>query len=240
MRLLLISNSAKPGQPYLGYATPFIHDFLGNTPKKILFIPFAAVTYGFDEYVTKVNNALKDTGHVAYGIHHEAQPLKAVMEAEAIMVGGGNTFRLLSMMQELGIIPAVRERVLSAGVPYLGWSAGANVACPTICTTNDMPIVQPLDFGAFNLIDFQINPHYLDAHPTNHGGETREQRINEYLVANPDKYVIGLRENTMLRVEGNEYELKGELDARVFHYGDEPVEVAPSVLPHTLLGIRLR
>lgn len=227
MRLLLISNSASPGECYLEKPRADIARFLGDEAKQdVVFIPFAGVTFSFDQYVDKVNDALAEVGVKVRGVHQFKEPLKAIAEAKAIMVGGGNTFQLTKMMQEQGLIYAIRERV-QAGVPYVGWSAGSNVACPTICTTNDMPIVQPESFKALNLVPFQINPHYLDHHPSNHGGETREQRLLEYIVANPDMYVAGLREGSRFWIEGNELKLIGEHSLRIFKHGKEPYELRP-------------
>lgn len=227
MKLLLISNSASPGESYLEKPGQDIARHLGNAKGEVVFIPFAGVIPTFDEYVEKVNKALAPHGVKVRGIHTFGEPLRAIAEAKAIMIGGGNTFRLLRMMQEGGILHTIRERV-RAGVPYVGWSAGANVACPTICTTNDMPIVQPLSFEALNLVPFQINPHYLDVHPDNHGGETREQRIMEYIAANPGKYVIGLREGSRLLLEGDKLTMLGEKKARIFLQGKAPREIKPT------------
>ena len=130
-------------------------------------------------------------------------------------------------MQESGILNAISERVKN-GMPYVGWSAGSNVASPTICTTNDMPIVEPSSFKSFGFIPFQINPHYLDAHPSNHGGETREQRILEYIEANPDMYVVGLREGCRLFVEEGKLRMAGEKTLRIFRKGDTPYELQPN------------
>lgn len=225
MKLLLISNSASPGESYLEKPLQDIKRFLGAVTDNIIFIPFAGVTVEYDAYTAKVNNALAAIGLKVTGIHTCSNPIEAVMKASAIFVGGGNTFMLTRMMQQMGLIQAIRERVL-AGVPYIGWSAGSNVTCPTICTTNDMPIVEPESFRAFNLIPFQINPHYLDAHPDGHGGETREQRILEYIKANPHMYVAGLREGSRLWVEGEKIELLGERTMRLFKYGEEIKELS--------------
>ena len=119
---------------------------------------------------------------------------------------------------------AIRRRI-AAGVPYVGWSAGSNVACPTISTTNDMPIVQPESFDAIGAVKFQINPHYLDANPAGHAGETREQRILEFIEANPRRWVAGLREGCMLRYEDDRLELIGQRPMRIFKKGQEPFEV---------------
>jgi dipeptidase E len=142
------------------------------------------------------------------------------------MIGGGNTFALLKKMQEEDLLDVIFRRV-KAGVPYIGWSAGSNVTCPTICTTNDMPIVQPESFRAIGLVPFQINPHYLDANPAGHAGETREQRIMEYLEANRSRYVVGLREGCMLRIDDNGIELIGSRPMRIFKKGMATYEVQP-------------
>lgn len=227
MELLLISNSASPGEKYLEKASADLAQHLGERGKSPIFIPFAAVTYSFDEYVDKVNAALKDYDICVRGIHREADPIAAISRAEAILIGGGNTFQLVKMMQEQGLIQAIRERVLHGNIPYAGWSAGSNVACPTLCTTNDMPIVEPLSFEGLNFVPYQINPHYLDTHPEGHGGETREQRILEYIAANHDRYVVGLREGCRLLVDETGSHLIGEKPARIFKYGEPIREVQP-------------
>lgn len=159
-----------------------------------------------------------------YSIHKEADPVKAVQEAEAIAVGGGNTFYLVYMMHKLGLMNVIRQKVLE-GTPYIGWSAGSNVACPTLRTTNDMPIIQPASFDCLNIIPFQINPHYLDAHPEGHGGETRQQRIEEFLTVNREVTVVGLREASLLEIHGEKIFLKGRKPMRIFIHGTEPREV---------------
>ncbi len=223
MRLLLISNSTNAGEEYLKYPVGNIRDFLGNV-KEVLFVPYAAVTFSYDDYVRKVQARFDEFGVKVRGVHEFADPLTQVAKAEAIVVGGGNTFALTKKMQEQGLVQAIRERVL-AGVPYVGWSAGSNVACPTICTTNDMPIVQPWSFNVTGLIPFQINPHYLDHNPAGHAGETREQRIEEFIEANPAMWVAGLREGCMLRVEGSKLELIGPRPLRIFKHGRQPREL---------------
>jgi len=216
MKLLLISNSTNAGEVYLEYCKQNIADFLlQNNVRKILFFPFAAVTFSYDIYQQKVKEKLEPFGIEVDSIHHYSDAKKAVAEAQAIVVGGGNTFHLLKNVQELGLIEIIREKV-KGGTPYIGWSAGSNLTCPTICTTNDMPIVEPQSFSALNLIPFQINPHYLDAHPTGHAGETREQRIQEYIAANPNRFVAGLREACMFYVDGNHLRLHGSRPLRVF------------------------
>jgi dipeptidase E len=227
MKLLLISNSTNPGEKYLDYPKKNIKEFLGKKPVTALFIPYAAVTFSFDDYETKVAGRFREIGHDIISIHRFNDPVKALQEAEAIVVGGGNTWKLLKMIRENNLINIVREKVI-AGIPYIGWSAGSNVACPTIRTTNDMPVTEPDSFSAFNLVPFQINPHYLDANPAGHAGETREQRIEEFIEINPGIYVVGLRESTMLLVENKEMKLIGPRKARVFLKGTIPVELHPA------------
>ncbi|MRR23328.1 dipeptidase PepE [bacterium] len=226
MRLLLISNSTNAGEAYLDYPKRNIRDFLGTKKVKALFIPYAAVTFSYDEYEEKVRNRFQEVGHDVVSIHRFRDPVKAVTEAPAIVVGGGNTWMLLRCLREKKLIGPVRSKVLG-GTPYIGWSAGSNVTCPTIMTTNDMPVTAPSSFRAFGLIPFQINPHYLDANPAGHAGETREQRIQEFIEVNREVYVAGLREGTMFLVEDKKLSLIGPRNARIFRYGSDPSEVKP-------------
>jgi len=226
MRLLLISNSTNAGESYLDYPKYNIRDFLGKEPVEALFIPWAAVTFSYDEYEKKVAERFREIGHSIVSVHHFPDPLKAVRDARAIVTGGGNTWMLLKTTQDYGLIEAVREKVIN-GTPYIGWSAGSNMACPTIRTTNDMAIVEPASFKAFNLIPFQINPHYLDANPEGHAGETREQRIEEFIEANPGMVVAGLREGTMIIREGSMLSLEGKRNMRLFRKGSQPAEIVP-------------
>lgn len=223
MKLLLISNSTMPGEPYLDYPKYEIRRFLGEKPVTALFIPYAAVTFSFDEYCEKVEERFAEVGHHVVGIHTFENPVKAIEQAEAIVVGGGNTWQLVRMMHEQKLMNPIREKVFNE-TPYIGWSAGSNVACPTLRTTNDMPIMDPLGFECIGLVHFQINPHYLDANPDGHAGETREQRINEFIEVNPDVYVAGLREGSMFKLEDEQLELIGKQDCRIFKKGQEPKE----------------
>lgn len=225
VKVLLISNSTNAGEAYLEHPKEEMKKFLRGT-KRALFLPWAAVTFSYDEYERKVQGRFSEFGIEVDSIHHYRNAKAAVQEAEAIVVGGGNTFKLLKAIQQADIIEAVRNKVLG-GTPYVGWSAGANVACPTICTTNDMPITEPDNFNAFNLVRFQINPHYLDAHPDGHAGETREQRIMEFIEMDPYNYVVGLREGSMLLLENVALNLKGPKPARIFKKGTAPREVYP-------------
>jgi len=224
MRLLLISNSTNAGEAYLDYPKLNIKEFLGSKPLSCLFLPYAGVTISFDDYEARVKERFAEIGHRIASIHHAPDPVAAVNEAEAIVVGGGNTFQLIKLIQDYGLINPIREKVLS-GTPYVGWSAGSNVTCPSIRTTNDMPILEPESFHAFNLVPFQINPHYTDLNPPGHAGETREDRIMEYLTANPGDTVLGLREGCMFKVEGKVMTLTGERSVRVFRFNETPLEL---------------
>jgi dipeptidase E len=225
MRLLLISNSTNPGEDYLDYPKHNIQKFLGEKPVNALFIPYAGVTVGYDDYAARVQSKFQEIGHSIVSIHNCKDPLEAVKNAEAIVVGGGNTFQLINMVHQNKLVEAIREKVL-AGTPYIGWSAGSNLACPTIRTTNDMPIVEPPSFDAFNLIPFQINPHYLDSNPEGHAGETREMRINEFIAVNKNITVAGLREGCMFLFENGNLCLIGKRTVRIFRYGQNPVELS--------------
>ena len=225
-RLLLLSNSKNVGQGYLEHAEAAIKDFLGDRVTMVLFVPYAAVRLTYDDFTATVRKRFGDLGYGVESVHGVADPRAAVRTAEAIVVGGGNTFHLLKVMHELGLVEAIAARA-GEGVPYIGWSAGANVACPTTKTTNDMPIVEPPTLRAMGLVPFQINPHYLDVHPEGHGGETREERLLEFVEANPGVWVIGLREGSILRLDGDRLALLGQKSARIFLKGREPWEVGP-------------
>jgi dipeptidase E len=223
-KLLLLSNSTMAGQPYLEYPKGDINQFLGAKSVNALFLPFAAVTLSWDDYESRVKERFIEIGHDVTSIHHFPDPIQAVRDAEAIVVGGGNTWNLLRHIHALNLIEPVRDKVLT-GTKYIGWSAGANVACPTIMTTNDMPIVDPTGFHAFSLVPFQINPHYLDANPEGHGGETREERILEFIAVNRNIYVAGLREGCMFHVEDMRMSMKGPRTLRLFRFNAEPREM---------------
>ncbi|MBR3947727.1 MAG: dipeptidase PepE [Bacteroidales bacterium] len=227
MRLLLISNSTNAGEAYLDYPKHNIHDFLGEKCVKCLFIPYAGVTVTWDDYEKKVKNRFNEVGHDIVSIHHFDDPVKAVEEADCIVIGGGNTWKLLHDMHANKLIEPIRKKVLG-GTPYIGWSAGSNVTCPTLMTTNDMPIIDPLGFDALNLVPFQINPHYLDKKVEGHGGESREDRILEFIEVNREVYVAGLREGCMFVVEGNKMKIIGKRNLRLFKYGEETREIEPT------------
>ena len=222
-RLLLLSTSKLHGREYLDHAEAEIRDFLGRI-ERVLFVPFAIADR--DAYATKTRERFAAMGYALDSLHQAPDKQEAVSDAEAIFIGGGNTFRLLKSLYEFELLPLIRARVEN-GMPYIGSSAGSNVAAPTIRTTNDMPIVEPPSLKALGLVPFQINPHYLDPDPgSTHMGETREERILQFLEEN-ETPVVGLREGAMLRVEQGATILKGSTGARIFRQGQQPVEVEP-------------
>ncbi|MBU0487455.1 MAG: dipeptidase PepE [Bacteroidetes bacterium] len=225
MRALLISNSTNAGEGFLEHATGMIKEFLGEG-SNLIFIPYAAVSFSFDDYEAKVKGKFAEIGYNIESIHRKENKKTAIVEADAIVVGGGNTWHLLETLQRLGLLDVIINTV-ARGTNYVGWSAGSNIACPTIRTTNDMPIIEPENMSACALIPFQINPHYLDANPDGHAGETREQRIEEFLAVNPGVYVVGLREGSALLVEENNISLIGKKNVRIFYSGSTPVEMEP-------------
>ena len=222
-KILLISNSTLHGSGFLDHAEAEIRDFLGQV-QRVLFVPFAI--HDQDGYASKVRDRLGLMGYDVDSIHQAPDKQKAVSDAESIFIGGGNTFRLLKSLYEFDVLERIRKRA-DEGMLYMGSSAGSNVAGPTIRTTNDMPIVEPPSFDALGLVSFQINPHYLDPDPNSrHMGETREERILQFLEEN-ETPVVGLREGAMLRIENGTTTLKGSTGARIFRRGHEPVEVEP-------------
>jgi len=245
MKLLLISNSTNPGEDYLGWTMPFLEDFLKkNNVKTALFVPYAGVKVkkvsadpdpqtleeSYDNLFWRADKVFQTFGVTLQSIHHAKNPAEAVKNAECVIVSGGNTFHLVYELHRNKLMDVLRNRALD-GMPYIGWSAGSNIACPTLRTTNDMPIIEPESFNCLNLIPFQINPHYLDTknHPKKHGGETREDRINEFLAVNKEITIVGLRESSLLEVNGKTMILKAKKGKRhgmlVFQHGKKPVEV---------------
>ncbi|KAL2302442.1 hypothetical protein Nmel_009870 [Mimus melanotis] len=237
-RLLLISNSTLHGGGYLGHCQQHIQSFLGQKVKRVLFIPYAL--HDRDAYACTAREKFESLGYGLDSIHESCDPVEAVKKSEAIFIGGGNTFRLLKALYDNSLIHEIRKRVLEDGIPYMGSSAGTNVATISINTTNDMPIVYPPSLKALGLVPFNINPHYLDPDvKRTHMGETREERIRQYheepntppvLLENHLKCFHlhqGLREGTMLLVEGDKATLQGVTGARLFLRGKKPTEHEP-------------
>lgn len=234
--ILLISNSTLHGGGFLDHAEAEIRDFLGERPR-VLFVPFAL--HDQDGYAGRVKDRLGMMGYDVESVHRFPDKQKAVRDAEAVFIGGGNTFRLLKSLYEFDLLNLIRERV-DEGMLYMGSSAGSNVAAPTIRTTNDMPIVEPPSLNALGLVSFQINPHYLDPDPTSkHMGETREERIVQFLEEN-ETPVVGLREGAMLRIANGTTTLKGSTGARIFRRGHEPAEVFPVTVIDDLIAVMMQ
>jgi dipeptidase E len=224
-QLLLCSSSKAGDSAYLDPVIPHLKERLAP-PSTLLFVPYAGVGMSYDDYTAKVASALEPQGYKVEGLHAAADAKAACRNAEAILVGGGNTFHLLAQLQQLDLIAPIRDAV-AAGVPYIGWSAGSNIAGLSIRTTNDMPIVQPLSFDALALVPFQLNPHYSDYQPPGFHGETRDQRLAEFMVVAPKTPVLAIREGTSLKVDGDNMTLLGNTDGCVFQQGQK------SVLPHS-------
>jgi len=221
-RLLLISNSTLHGRGYLDHAESDIRNIVGNGAK-VTFLPFALQDRR--AYACKAKERFRSMGLSLTSIHDISNMRRAIDEADAIFIGGGNTFRLLKSLYDHNLIEPIRRRV-AEGIPYIGSSAGSIIACPTLKTTKDMPVVQPPSFDALGLIPFQISPHYLDPDPSStHMGGTQEERILQFLEEN-EAPVIGLREGSLLRMEREEVILKGPHTARIFRRGEEPFEAA--------------
>lgn len=219
-RLLLLSNSTNPGEPYLGWPASHIKDFLGTAVKKVLFVPYAGVTISWDDYFDAVSSQFRKSGYEMDSIHQLEVSDDLLKDFDAIVIGGGNTFQLTYLLQKNGLIKPIHDAV-NNGMPYIGWSAGSNITCPTIKTTNDMPVVEPESFAGLNLIPFQINPHYTEATIPNHGGESREMRLQEFISVNKNTLVAGLPEGSLLRYEKGKLYFVGKGACKVFKYGTD-------------------
>ena len=249
-KLLLLSNSTNPGERYLEWTMPFIESFLRNNKiGTALFVPYAGVKVkakpedpdpqtleeSYDGYLRRVQGVFNQFNVKLESVHQAENPVEAVEKAECVIVGGGNTFHLVYELHRNNLMSIIRKRALK-GMPYIGWSAGSNIACPTLRTTNDMPIIEPKSFKCLNLIPFQINPHYLDTknHPKKFGGETREDRINEFLSVNQEVVVFGLRESSLLEVKGKKLHFQTKEGVkhglRVFLHGEQPKELVKNGL----------
>ena len=207
MKSVLAFSSSRVGDgKYLGNAAPVINDFLGSDAKSIAFIPFASVD-SHEEYEKKVSEGLATLPYTV-NLVTKYTAKQVIEEGDVIMVGGGNTFVLLHALYELDLFELIKKKVQS-GTPYIGWSAGSNLTGPTICTTNDMPIVQPKSFDAFGFFPFQLNPHYHNIVMEGFHGETRDQRLEEFLKVNPGKRIMALPEGTYLQLQNNEVRFDG-------------------------------
>ena len=225
-RLLLMSSSRKGHMGYLEHASEQFATILDGHINKVVFIPYAAVSFGFDQYEQMVQPVFEKLGVEVNSIHRFENAQKAVESADAVAVGGGNTFALLTRLYQNGLVDVLHDLV-GNGLPYMGWSAGTNVACPTIRTTNDMPIVAPPSLNALSLVPVQINPHFISGKPVGHNGESREERLNEFTAYNPDEAVLAIREGSALYVEGENARLMGEENALIFKNGQPETELLP-------------
>jgi dipeptidase E len=222
-KLLLISNSTLHNRGYLDHVEEEIRNLLGDA-QSVVFVPYAL--YDRQAYASLARERFRKMGLVLTSIHDVSNVPRTIAEAEAIFVGGGNTFRLLKALYDHNLLDPIRRRVAS-GIPFIGSSAGSIVACPSLKTTKDMPVVQPPSFEALALVSFQISPHYLDPDPkSTHMGETQEERIKQFLEEN-EGVVVGLREGSFIRVHEGAVLLKGSNTARIFRRYEDPME-APS------------
>ena len=216
---LLISASSYQDTGYLRHCKNWVKDFLGESGKEeILFIPYAGVRRTNDEYEQKVIDRLKNKN--IKSIHHYKDKISAIKNANSIAVGGGNTFMLLYTLYKLNLIEPIKEAVAN-GAKYFGWSAGANIAGKTMMTTNDMPIIMPKSFDSLNIFPYQINPHFISGKLAGHNGESREERLEEFLIANPKETIYALPEGTALLIADNEAEVIGHSEILKFEYQKE-------------------
>ena len=216
---LLISASSYQDTGYLRHCKNWVKEFLGECGKEeILFIPYAGVRRTNDEYEQKVIDRLKNSN--IKSIHHYEDKISAIKNTRSIAVGGGNTFMLLYTLYKLNLVKPIKEAVAN-GAKYFGWSAGANIAGKTMMTTNDMPIIMPKSFDSLNIFPYQINPHFISGKLAGHNGESREERLEEFLIANPKETIYALPEGTALLIDGGEAQVIGHSEILKFEYQKE-------------------
>ncbi len=223
--LLLLSSSRVGETEYLAHALPLINKQLCDANvSEVLFVPYAGVTLSYQAYKEKVAQAFSAINIKVTSITEFDEPKQAIEQAQAIVVGGGNTFRLLERLYHFNLLAEIKNKV-NAGMPYIGWSAGSNIAGLSIKTTNDMPIIEPPSFNALNLVNFQLNPHYTEYQPPGFNGETREQRLAEFMVLEPETKIIGIEEGSALKIINNDMQLvmgeNIEVNAVVFSNGQK-------------------
>jgi dipeptidase E len=222
MQLLLLSNSTLPGEPFFQWPAEHVRTFLAGR-KRLAFVPLAAMPEQQADYVTKVEAVFAPFGVELVPLMGDSDLPDLLSSCDAVAIGGGNSFHLLRALYKTGLVRTIAQRVRD-GMPYLGWSAGSNVACPTIMTTNDMPVVEPPSLRAMHLVPFQINPHYTEATIPGHGGESRDQRLAEFLAMNRNTTVVGLREGSLLHVVDQRCTLTGR-DMKVLRHGLPPLTI---------------
>lgn len=222
MELLLLSNGKLSGESeLLGYAKERIQAVLKSRAiTSAVLVPYALIRSDYDERATALSQAL---GIEVTSIHHADNPADAIANAQCILISGGNTWMLNQLLHENSLIVPIQRAVRERNVPYIGWSAGCNVATPSIRTTNDMPVRNSVVLPSLGLFPVQINPHYIDAHVSGHMGETRDERIAEFCAVNPSESVIALREGSLLQVSGNDLSYFSAKDQgfKVFRHGQE-------------------
>lgn len=235
MNVLLLSASKADNTGYLVHAEPLINDFLAELqptpptkPLNVVFIPYAGVTISFDEYLETVAGALAPLSYLNIsGIHQYEDKAAALQQADVIMVGGGNTFALLDRLYQDELMEVIQQQV-KQGTRYIGWSAGSNIAGATIKTTNDMPIVMPKTFDALGFLPVQLNPHYTDYQAPGHHGETREMRLQEFMVLEPETPVLAIQEGSAIEIKAQNIRLVGSKPGFVFKAGKKsPMPLGP-------------
>ncbi|EEE1293631.1 dipeptidase PepE [Salmonella enterica] len=229
MKRALLMSSSRMGQlGYLEHAEQQLHTLFQHDAEEVLFIPYAAVSFSFDDFESIVKTAFERYGYGLKSIHRFSDPVTAVKNAKAIAVGGGNTFALLNRLYESNIVELISQRVNDGELLYVGWSAGSNVATPTIRTTNDMPVVQPPSFNALNIAPFQMNPHFISGKPVSHNGESREERLNEFLSINAGEELLALYEGSALYIENQQGRILGEKEGLWFRAPNQIDNIAPN------------
>lgn len=215
-------SSSRVGESgYLEMALPVINKFLGDDPLNIAFIPFASVGADYETYAEMVRLALKELPYTVTMVPQ--QHAKSVIEkADVIMVGGGNTFKLVHDIYDCQLLDIIRDKV-NKGTPYIGWSAGANIIAPSLGTTNDMPVIAPKSFNTLGFLPFQINPHYNNAKLPGHNGETRDQRLEEFMLLNTGLPIVGLPEGTYLQLELNLLTFNGAYEGVLFYWDEKNI-----------------
>jgi dipeptidase E len=222
-RVLVFSSSRYGNGGYLSAAAPVIKSFLDNAPLNIAFIPFASVGNDYDEYASMVRAGLAELPHTINAVKPDNAKV-VIGQSDVIMVGGGNTFKLLHDIYKYQLLDIIRDKI-NAGIPYIGWSAGSNITGPTIATTNDMPIIEPRSFNALGFLPFQINPHYTNKKIEGHNGESRDQRLQEFLILNPGVPIVALPEGTALLLDKGVLNYLGEVPAILFSKQSDTDEI---------------